>query len=335
MSEIALMYSLLGKDDPRVVRIQENYAKFLNDPILNKGYFSGCEHGKAALKIIQEEIKNPWKDIAPSQAKDQILDNAKAYLKYIVANDLHYKSEYSKLTQTLSVFIEEYSIGGCKSANERAQAINGRVLMLDALLITDPNAPLPDERHKLMEALTKPHDPAGLKAALDGAYNALGLQSAAALISFMDQGAAAKGLARNPHLQGFNGNYFEESSLSNLSQNKAGAMQAHKGLTSKMLAACDDSRSEKLPLPQGVMLGVENDLGEQIGDYSTFGKAKDADEGGQEFVNARLKSAKAQAHLYEGIDDYSKRHYALILGSAVFKVNRSINHALGGLLILQ
>lgn len=48
-----------------------------------------------------------------------------------MANDLHHTHEYAKLVQSLSLFVEEASIAGCKSGNERAQAINGRVAILD------------------------------------------------------------------------------------------------------------------------------------------------------------------------------------------------------------
>ncbi|RUR07413.1 hypothetical protein [Legionella sp. km772] len=338
MTEIALMHSLLGIDHPLVQNINQHYKLFLaqnelylqecrvnaTEPDPEKSFFSQSEYGREAIRIIQDEIKAAWKKdkTAPPQPElhaDKIRENAKAYLRYIVANNLHHTDEYSKLTQTLSVFIEEHSIGGCKSANERAQAINGRVLMLDSLLIADPNAPHKDERHALMQALAKPNDPKGLKAALDGAYNVLGLQSAAALISFMDQGAAAKGLARldiqldkQYIVQGFNGNYFEESSLTNLKQNKAGAMQAHKGLAEKMMSACDDSQSEKLPLPQGIMQKVEKDLEKQLGNYSSYGKAFGASQTGQAFVNARLDEG-ARKHLYEGIEAYQNRHFALMV----------------------
>ncbi len=328
MTDIALMYSLLGKDDPQVIEIATQYNTYLKDNEANKGFFVESTYGKKAQRFIttiKENLITKEKEPAqPAPVESEIVKNAKAYLKHLVAHDLHYKKEYSKLAQTLSVFIEEYSIGGCKSANERAQAINGRVLMLDSLLITNPNAPLKDERHALITALAQPNNPAALKAALDGAYNALGLQSALALVSFIDQGAAAKGIARTPlqlntkllgaPLRSFNGNIFEEETLTHLRQNKSGAMQAHKGLTSKMLSACDDSYSEKLQIETEDSRKLKVGLEGQLNDYSTYGKAKDVlgTDTGQKFVDKRLKP-DAQIHLYDGIEKYEKRHYALIV----------------------
>ncbi len=334
MTDMALMHTLFGKDDPQVIKIREEYEEYLDKGIGDQQYFYKSTFGQKAMVLIsklkEEAIEQEKAPAQPVPVESEIVENAKAYLKHLVAHNLHYKKEYSKLAQTLSVFIEDYSIGGCKSANERAQAINGRVLMLDSLLITDPNAPLKDERHALIKALAQPNNPAALKAALDGAYNVLGLQSALALVSFIDQGAAAKGIARTPlqlntkligaPLRSLNGNIFEEETLTHLSQSKSGAMQAHKGLTEKMLSACDDSHSEKL-LAETDEEGELNEIGElrerleeQLNDYSTYGKANGAaaDDTGQDFVDKRL-TEDAQAHLYDGIEDYEKRHYALIV----------------------
>ena len=330
MTDISLMHSLLAKDDPKLIELRGSYEAYLKDKAYlkenppKKDFFVVSSYGEKAREII-EEIKTNLirgETLPVPVKKDQILDNAKAYLKHILAHNLHHQDEYTKLAQALSVFIEDYSIGGCKSANERAQAINGRVLILDSLLIKAPLAPLNDERDLLLKALAKPNDPAGLKAALDGAYNALGLQSALSLISFLDQGAAAKGLAKLPITsktlkegveKSFNGNYFEEETLTNLSQSKSGAMQAHKGLTSKMLSACDDSHSEKLEEATEEQLAQQAKLETNIGDYSSYGKAEsveDLDEA--QFINDRL-SVEGKKQLYAGIEDYENSHYAAII----------------------
>jgi hypothetical protein len=163
-----------------------------------------------------------------------------------MANNLHLDHEYSKLFQALSVFTEEASIGGCKSGNERAQAINGRVALFDAL----QNPDLPQGMQKIateLEQLAFGGDgvtiaAAKLKEALDTEYNRMGLQGAASIVSLLDQGASAKVEAKEGPLWWWTSrNYAEEqaSTMDNLHQSKAGSMQAHKSLTDMMKQAWD------------------------------------------------------------------------------------------------
>lgn len=167
---------------------------------------------KAALSNLpalrENHLEGENEDDEVAQEKS-FVDYARYGLARIVANDLHFSHEYAKLTQTLSTFLNDFSVGGCKSGNERTQAINGRVAILEAILNWNAQA-----QGKMPQALlavktmleqlgngvdltinkaldTQNHANA-LDEALDKAYNEFGLQSASSLVSLLDQGATSK-----------------------------------------------------------------------------------------------------------------------------------------------
>ena len=231
MAEMALIHTLC--DAQTFAPLLEQYQEYLGTQPRTP-YFSETTQGDAAQVHIFA-IKNAWKK-ETSTTQDPVAA-VNMSLKKLIAHDLHFTHEYAKLIQTLSVFAEEASIGGCKSGNERAQAINGRVLMLDAM---KPGSAIAKQLAQLANA---PED--GVAAAakalnqcINQEYNDKGLYAAASVISLVDQGASAKVEAKP---KGFyiSRNFAEESSkvMTYLKQSKAGAMQAHKGLTKSMRGA--------------------------------------------------------------------------------------------------
>jgi hypothetical protein len=110
--------------------------------------------------------------------------------------------------QALSVFVEKSSIGGCKSANERAQAVNGRVSILDFIsldhhtrddlldkYLSTENAGhirLLANQLEISIKSIKTRDTAEIVQNLDALYQSLNLEGFQALISFVDQGGHAK-----------------------------------------------------------------------------------------------------------------------------------------------
>ncbi|KTD57189.1 hypothetical protein Lsai_1793 [Legionella sainthelensi] len=244
MAEMAMLQNLVGPQDnlPEIQRVFEYYEQFLIH-CKNRGanYFSRSPEGQLAIAQIKK-IKAEWTqpDARIHEEDATPVEKAKKALKIIMANDLHHTHEYAKLVQSLSLFIEEASIAGCKSGNERAQAINGRVAILDH------EASKPESIiFKAIAALAQanPSDvkkfASDLKRHLDDKYNNH-LQTGLSLISDVDQGASAKVNAKAPWYKFWtklNPNYAEESSLTHLSQKKSGNMQAHKGLTTAMAAA--------------------------------------------------------------------------------------------------
>ena len=244
MAEMALMHTLydISPNEDRAIKdVFARYQNFLKTPN-RPPFFSQSQLGKDAIDMIQE-IKNNWKKISDRPESTDIVKNAQFGLRNLMAHDLHFKHEYSKLFQALSVFTEEASLGGCKSGNERAQAINGRVAVLDSLLNGNGNIDSVNVATALAElAKGKPDVTRAaqiLKNTLDTAYNNANLQGAASKISLGDQSAGAKVMARagdyNP--RNLNTNRAEEASsvMTNLLQDKAGKMQAHKDLTKQIL----------------------------------------------------------------------------------------------------
>jgi len=231
MAEMALVHTLTGHKG--MMGLYKAYLMTENRP----KYFSESEQGKSVIKVIQN-LKSKWQKETPdvSQEEDDVT-LAKGCLKKLMAQNAHFTHEYAKLIQALSVYVEPVSLGGCKSGNERAQAINGRVLILDAM---KPGSPM----HTQLKALASAQDyhvmgaAEALKQIIDNTYNDQALYGAASVVSLVDQGAPAKVEAK-PKGMHISRNYAEESAstMTNLRQEKAGQMQAHKGLTKHMKGA--------------------------------------------------------------------------------------------------
>ncbi|MDI9819239.1 MULTISPECIES: hypothetical protein [unclassified Legionella] len=243
MTEMALLHTLYeaSSSDQRtkINDVFTKYKDFLSGNPREK-YFSLSPEGQEAIGLIKA-IKDSWKKEA-YESKDDVFQDAQHSLKNLIAHDLHFTHDYAKLIQSLSVFVEEVSLGSCKSGNERTQAINGRVAILDAVLKTQ-NDNLTEDGKRIKEALadvarveTAEEAADELKSAIDAVYNKWALQAGVSIISLIDQGAAAKVEAKE-HDHHASRNYGEEKSLTNLHQSKAGAMQAHKGLSKAMIAA--------------------------------------------------------------------------------------------------
>ncbi|KTC91461.1 hypothetical protein [Fluoribacter dumoffii] len=256
MAEMAMLYNLVGEDDIQrnmVKEVFDKYREFLGEANAHPTddlFFSASPQGKEAIALIQD-IKKGWESQQLGAEAVNPVESAKAALKKMMANNLHHQHEYSKLIQALSIFVEEASIAGCKSGNERAQAINGRVAIFDheAGNLEESEIFATMNLLAVSEGETVINETEKLKRLMDEQYDKR-LQSGVSLISDVDQGASAKVNARKT-LDGVSWyavpfvaivNFFsnqsrniaEESSLQNLSQGKAGKMQAHKGLTKQM-----------------------------------------------------------------------------------------------------
>ncbi|MCL9684804.1 hypothetical protein [Legionella maioricensis] len=247
MTEMALLHTLYdtstGEEQEKIAKVFDKYKEYLRNP-QRPSYFSNSPAGQQAKTMIAE-LKAEWKNKETPEVasvQDKVING----LKNLMAHNLHFDHEYSKLFQALSVYSEEASIGGCKSGNERAQAINGRIAILDSLS-AGKDSP---EMREIIEALsalatggdTVLQSAQALKNAVDAEYNRIGLQSAASIVSLVDQGASAKVEAKNGSVWWWTSrNYAEEqnSAMDNLHQSKAGSMQAHKSLTTMMAEAWD------------------------------------------------------------------------------------------------
>ncbi|CEG58771.1 hypothetical protein [Legionella fallonii] len=327
MSEIALLHTVYKtatvSEQKAIDSVIDEYKKYLATPQRTSA-FCASKEGKNAIGMIQA-IKTEWKK-APIVPQADVVANATACLRNLIAHNMHFDKEYAKLTQSLSVLVEEASISGCKSANERAQLINSRVAVLDALLLRKP--PLTPEQTRLFNALqafasstpqSNPRELAKeLKLALDLALNDTGLQSALSLVSLVDQGASAKAQVASGIGSFYNGNKFEEPTLTHLHQSKSSHMQAHKELGEEMTLACTEKVGKKAKvkpvvcktLAEKAAIDAEEQQGllRQVGHYK-----EDKDVPNHQFVNERLGSSsaqlsEAQKKLYSGIEKYQKNH---------------------------
>ncbi|MDR3502371.1 MAG: hypothetical protein P4L79_07290 [Legionella sp.] len=269
MTEMSMMYNLVAKDDPQRARVEDAfnaYKAYLSDD--NRGpYFSQSPQAEQAREAIKD-VKAGWAKTAGRGVVDddqlstaeQTVESAKLAMKAMMANNLHQSHEHAKLFQAMSIFVEQASIAGCKSGNERAQAINGRVAVLDSVA-SQKDDPIVQAIHAVAEAKTSKEvtkATANLKQALDSKYDNH-LQSGASIISAVDQGAAAKVNAKRGFAGLFNRNYAEESTLDHLQQGKAGKMQAHKNLTKETTNAWDG------PQPKGYFAFAREKWGGVLG----------------------------------------------------------------------
>ncbi|MCP0913629.1 hypothetical protein NKV53_04515 [Legionella sp. 27cVA30] len=255
MAEMAMLHTLY-KNEESIRKVMALYEQYLHSEP-RKPYFSQSEEGKQAIIAIQA-IKEQWKQ--PTQTAD-----AQECLKRMMANDLHFEHDYSKTMQALSVFLEAASIGGCKSGNERAQAINGRVAMLDAKF---------DELSTPIQAIAQANSGEirqkanEFKSSLDSIYNREGLQGGMSVVSLIDQGGPAKVEAKSnvpgvfKEFQSRNSAEENAETMTNLYQSKASKMQAHKGLTDYMQKAWEGNPSSTLDRMKntlgkvGMILGI-------------------------------------------------------------------------------
>lgn len=238
MAELALLHSLYdvlsSEEHGQLKDILSLYNQYLHTD-RRPAYFSQSAAGTDAIHLLHS-LKNKWqKQTLPKT--NNLFTQAQLALQQLIAHDLHYNHSHAKLVQTLAVFVEEISLSGCKSGNERTQMINGRVAVLDELLHKDSESPIKTALKRIAQRdMTAV---ASLKSELDHEYNQRGLQGAVSLISLVDQGGSAKIQAKPGHPFYRSYNYGEEprAVMTYLQQTNAAAMQAHKELTQYMQTA--------------------------------------------------------------------------------------------------
>ncbi|TAL65558.1 MAG: hypothetical protein EPN84_01320 [Legionella sp.] len=240
MTELALLHTLYNilppEQQAKALAVFDYYKTYLNSGNLDS-FFSKSVEGSLAITTIKE-LKLTWqKSLGQNAIKsdpEQVQENAQLGLQQLMAYDLHFLHDFSMLIQALSVFVEQTSLGGCKSGNERSQAVNGRVAILDSQLSV-PNAATPIKKFllALAQANKAPRtESVMLKHALDREYNKCNLYGAASLISLIDQGGSAKVEAKPGHPFYVSRNFAEANAsvMTNLQQSQAAEMQAHKGM---------------------------------------------------------------------------------------------------------
>jgi len=199
--------------------------------------------GSRFEQAIKTEINNIKASLAiPSPEKESLATPSpenpfKTTLALLYKNNLHYKHEYARLTQTMAILCEDKSINGCKSGNERTAGILGRVEQAQALK---------DEISVILKQEgTDVQKVQNISKAIDEAYNKKGIYGISSDISLSDQGAVSKIETQLPYLSNLNPiNWFknivrffknnidtnraEPSTIGKMQNSNTGSMQAHK-----------------------------------------------------------------------------------------------------------
>ncbi|MGL5741308.1 MAG: hypothetical protein ACRCXC_01520 [Legionella sp.] len=214
----------------------KKYLSFL--PEIEKGspYFHETDTGRI-VKSILDQRKELWNQVPiENHASDSLNTLAVKALFKMYAKNAHRNPQFGMLAQTLSVFVEPMSMTGCKSANERYQAVSGRVELLKSI-DSRPESDLSREESNLKKALKNIINGKGtlaqLQECMDRAYNRHNLQGAAAGISEEDQAAGSKVEATqnktNPGvISEWDTNVAESWYLNKLFQSECSPMQSHK-----------------------------------------------------------------------------------------------------------
>lgn len=253
MASLHTVYSTLVENDKEKVKeLFDHYTKFLDT---NASSFYKYAKENQLLETLQNFKRDMTVPVIPSDERSitvqgvadhrqAFVKNAKVALISLFKNEEFGKHENGFTYQALSVFVENASIGGCKSANERAQAVNGRASILDFVSLDKETRDnllkkylSPEEAQRLtlladtLEESIHEKNVAKITANLDGMYGALNLEGFQAIISFIDQGGHAK-LATKGTFPNTNNAETVTTHVKNASK-----WQCHKGLTQHVLSA--------------------------------------------------------------------------------------------------
>lgn len=264
MTHLASLHTVfdgLNEDDKkRVEDLLQIYSQFINGSSATSFYRylketnSPTNDGKLLLDdvlVILDDLKEKQntmvslpinKEAQFEQHRQDFTYNAKIALIDLFKDGAFGHHENGFTYQALSVFVEQSSIGGCKSANERAQAVNGRVAIFDFVsmdkttrdellnkYVSEAEAKRLSDLADTLEASIHDRNTGGIGTSLDSLYEALNLEGFQALVSFIDQGGHAK-LGTKGVMPDTNNSETIKTHVDNASK-----WQCHKGLTANVL----------------------------------------------------------------------------------------------------
>ena len=252
MASLHTIYDSIQKPEDKVAveALFKNYDDFLKTD--KSSFYDYLKTTRPEALPALEKLK---KDIVISPPVDStqiagveahraaFTDNSKKALASLFKEGAFGHHDNGFTYQALSVFTEKSSIGGCKSANERAQAVNGRVSILDFVSLdkTTRDGLLndflsTDEAQRLREAADNLENniilgnTAGINNHLNDLYESLNLEGFQAVISFIDQGGHAKLGTKAGVIPNTNNSETVQTHVDNASK-----WQCHKGLTKNVL----------------------------------------------------------------------------------------------------
>jgi hypothetical protein len=241
LASLHTVYDALHDDvKPVAQEIFADYDKFRKDPTAGLSFYSYIQANN--LNTLNKLGATKNKDLPPPKAEDNFATDAKYALASLFQDNALSHHDNGFTYQALSVFVENASIGGCKSANERAQAVNGRVSILDFVSLNkDTREKLLDkylsetEANRLkqaasdLESAIKTRDLPNITKSMNALYESLNLEGFQAVISFIDQGGHAK-LGTRGRIPNTNNAETVHTDVE-----KASSWQCHKGLTDNVL----------------------------------------------------------------------------------------------------
>ena len=290
-------YKILPDDIKRSItekygKVLEQYKEYLALGDSRPEYFYASSQGLEARRVIGELKYNLKTDVKQQTFTDDssLQQRVVQALTKMYTNNEHYNEVNGALVQALSMYTEEASVAGCKSANERHEDVFRRVEYLKGLADRKEKT---EEDRTFLKALKsyvtgetntfgfEQGSTSQIDSTLVGSVNKQAVYSGVCGISRRDQGGPSKLEARNgsgyslwfkiitlylgPALyQFFNTNRAAHRSLTNLAWKDASKMQAHKGNHSEWHAeaAKDVVRSEATVVseaPKACGIGAEGE----------------------------------------------------------------------------
>jgi len=236
MATLHTVYDILNKDSKdKVKNLFDQYKTFLDGP--GDGFFYNyLKKDVVNIKQLKETLI-----YSDSTKLSTLKDYAKNALYELFKNKDFSNHDYGFTYQALSVFAEDASMGSCKSANERTQAVNGRVAILDFICLgkesrdallknTGQGTLIIKAADNLEKFIKEPRSQTKeINETLNFLYQHLNLEGFQAVISFIDQGGHAK-LGTKGIIPNTNNCEPVVTHVKNASQ-----WQCHKGLISSVL----------------------------------------------------------------------------------------------------
>lgn len=340
MTELSLLHTLYDVLDEKAKAqadsVFESYSGFL---VKNggKGYFCQEFNYKKALDNINL-IKTPCLNQVYSGS--EFNTQAKYALAKLFACDQHFTNN-GCLIQSLSGFVEDVSMQGCKTAIDRTAMVNNRIAILERAMNETGSRDFEAIREKLKVLANATNKSAvdtaakELDKALTEAVNKYGVYKAASFQTMCDIGGVFKCLPKISSFFGawdprnWNRNRAENNKMTNIAPS-SGKMQIHKALYKFCLGAWKPTWVEWL---KGFFVkGGESDSG--VGEVKTNNFAnstyrimlslKDT-ESVKKFYNKPLESLDKD----EGFEDFKKFLSGLCEGKRREEVEQKIREIVG------
>lgn len=130
-------------------QVHEIYKQFLTAGPQGDIYFSDTLAGQMVMERLTQFKQSLTQVVLQPAETSTMVDLATKALLRLYSNNSHWDKQFGMLVQSLSVFVEKASQGGCKSAIDRFEGVEGRVLLLESILPSEVS------ENELARALTR------------------------------------------------------------------------------------------------------------------------------------------------------------------------------------